>query len=308
MNAKLALRATGLVKRFGDLTAVDGLDLEVRQGICLALLGPNGAGKTTTIEMLEGLTVPDAGSIEVLGSSWDGDADRIRERIGVQLQETKLQEKITVEETLQLFRSFYRSGRDLDEALELVNLKEKRDARVEHLSGGQHQRLSLACALVSRPELLFLDEPSTGLDPQARRRVWEIVEAFKDEGGTVLLTTHYMEEAQRLADEVVIVDEGKVIARGTPAAVIGELEAESIVELFPKGELATDGMTDLPGVRDVRREGAGIVLSVTDTQASVAALLGHLSAKGVQLEALQTHAPTLEDVFMALTGKHLRDG
>jgi len=307
-----ALCATGLVKRFGALVAVDGLDLEVRRGICLALLGPNGAGKTTTIEMLEGLIAPDAGSIEVLGARWDAGADGIRQRIGVQLQDTRLQEKITTFETLRLFQSFYRETRPLDEVLELVGLTEKRDARVEALSGGQHQRLTLACALVNRPELLFLDEPTTGLDPQARRRVWSIVEAFKAEGGTVLLTTHNMEEAERLADEVVIVDEGKVIAEGPPKAVIGRLHAESIVELHPRdggaARLSDDGLRALPGVSEVRREGASVTLSVSDTQASVGALLAYLNEAGVALEALRTHAPTLEDVFMALTGKHLRDG
>ncbi len=305
-----ALRAHGLVKRFGALTAVDGLDLELARGTCLALLGPNGAGKTTTIEMLEGLTRPDAGDIEILGRTWASDPEGIRERIGVQLQETRLTEKVTVLETLRLFRSFYREGRDLDEVLDVVGLTDKRGARVETLSGGQHQRLSLACALVSRPEVLFLDEPTTGLDPQARRRVWEIVAGFKQEGGTVLLTTHYMEEAERLADDVVIIDAGKIIAQGTPAAVIGSLHAESIVELHPKngmGDLLLDAaLLSLRGVSEVRREGSAFTLVVTDTQASVGALLGHLTEVGVELESLQTHSPTLEDVFVALTGKHLR--
>jgi ABC-2 type transport system ATP-binding protein len=307
----LAVRAAGLVKRFGTLTAVDGIDIELERGTCLALLGPNGAGKTTTIEMLEGITRPDAGTIEILGRSWTTDAAEIRERIGVQLQETRLQEKVSVFETLTLFRTFYREGRDLREVLEVVGLVDKRDARVETLSGGQHQRLSLACALVSNPELLFLDEPTTGLDPQARRRVWEIVEGFKATGGSVLLTTHYMEEAERLADDVVIVDAGKVIAHGSPASVIGSLHAESIVEIFPRNgtgsRLEDSALLALPGVGEVRREGAAFTLVVTDTQASVGALLAHLDRVGVELESLQTHSPTLEDVFMALTGKHLRD-
>lgn len=311
-SASLAVRATGLVKRFGSLTAVDGLDLQLERGTCLALLGPNGAGKTTTIEMLEGLTRPDAGEIEILGRTWATDAQEIRERIGVQLQETRLQEKVTVFETLRLFRSFYERGRDPEEVLDVVELTDKRDARVETLSGGQHQRLSLACALVSDPEVLFLDEPTTGLDPQARRRVWEIVNAFKSEGGTVLLTTHYMEEAERLADDVVIVDAGRIIAEGSPTSVIGSLHAESIVELHPRdgtGGLLTDvALSALAGVREVRREGAAFTLVVTDTQASVGALLTHLEQVGVELESLQTHSPTLEDVFVALTGKHLRDG
>jgi ABC-2 type transport system ATP-binding protein len=305
-----ALRARGLVKRFGALTAVDGIDLELRAGTCLALLGPNGAGKTTTIEMLEGLTRPDAGEIEILGRTWSSDPEGIRERIGVQLQETRLTEKVTVLETLRLFRTFYREGRDLAEVLEVVGLTDKRNARVETLSGGQHQRLSLACALVSRPELLFLDEPTTGLDPQARRRVWEIVDGFKGERGTVLLTTHYMEEAEKLADHVVIVEAGKIIAQGTPASVIASLHAESIVEIHPRDGTA-DRLVDatllsLPGVSEVRREGASLTIVVTDTQASVGALLGHFTHVGVELESLQTHSPTLEDVFVALTGKHLR--
>jgi ABC-2 type transport system ATP-binding protein len=306
----LALRARGLVKRFGELTAVNGLDLQLTRGTCLALLGPNGAGKTTTIEMLEGITSPDAGEIEILGRTWARDAEDIRARIGVQLQETRLVEKISVLETLRLFRSFYADGRDLAEVLEVVGLTDKRDARVENLSGGQHQRLSLACALVSRPELLFLDEPTTGLDPQARRRVWEIVEGFKQDGGTVLLTTHYMEEAEKLADDVVIVDAGKIIAQGTPASVIGSLHAESIVEVHPRDgglDLLVDAaLLAMPGVSEVRREGSALTVVVTDTQASVGALLGHFTEMGVQLESLQTHSPTLEDVFMALTGKHLR--
>ena len=311
-QATCALRAAGLEKRFGDVVAVNGLDLDVKRGICLALLGPNGAGKTTTIEMLEGLTAPDRGTIEVLGRTWDADPIGIRERIGVQLQETKLQERITVRETLRLFGSFYRDRRPIDETLALVGLEEKARAYAENLSGGQHQRLSLACALVSRPELLFLDEPTTGLDPQARRRVWSIVESFKAEGGTVLLTTHYMEEAQRLADEVVIVDEGKVIAQGTPRAVIAELDAENIVELHPAGKggerLRDEELLALPGVREVRREGGAVTLVVAETQASIGALLAHVAHVGVELDALQTHAPTLEDVFVTLTGKHLRDG
>jgi ABC-2 type transport system ATP-binding protein len=310
MAQTLALRATGLVKRFGALTAVDGLDLDLEAGTCLALLGPNGAGKTTTIEMLEGLTPPDAGQIEILGRTWASDAEGIRERIGVQLQETRLAEKVTVLETLRLFRSFYREGRDLADVLEVVGLTDKRDARVETLSGGQHQRLSLACALVSRPELLFLDEPTTGLDPQARRRVWEIVEGFKREGGTALLTTHYMEEAEKLADEVVIVDAGKVIAKGSPVSVIGTLHAESIVEIHPRDgtgdRLVDTALLAMPGVSEVRREGSALTIVVTDTQASVGALLGHFTDVGVELESLQTHSPTLEDVFVALTGKHLR--
>jgi len=312
----MAVRARGLVKRYGALVAVDGVDLEVERGTCLGLLGPNGAGKTTTIEMLEGLKRPDLGQITILGLEW-GRSDRlIRERIGVQLQETDLLAKLTVTETLRLFGSFYRAPRGLAEVLDLVGLEEKRGARVDALSGGQKQRLALGCALVNRPEVLFLDEPTTGLDPQARRHVWEVIDQFKEQGGSVLLTTHYMEEAERLSDRVVIVDHGRVIAQGTPKAVIDALGAEHIVELRPHaadGQPAPELVDDdtlrlLPGVREVSRDDGAIRLAVSDTQAALGALLGLLRERGLVVEDLRTHRPTLEDVFVALTGKHLRDG
>lgn len=310
-----AVRVRGLVVRYGALTAVDGLDLEVRAGTCMGILGPNGAGKTTTIEVLEGLRDPDAGEVEVLGRTWVDDARGIRERIGVQLQETDLQRKLTVIETLRMFQSFYRQKRDLDEILELVGLTEKRRARVDDLSGGQRQRLTLGCALVNRPELLFLDEPTTGLDPQARRRVWEIVEEFKRAGGTALLTTHYMEEAERLADDLVVVDRGHVVARGTPMELIASLGATGVVRYAPRAghEVAAAAIGEaeflaLPGVRSLRVGNDSRELIVHDTQAAVVALLDLFEARGIQLEDLSTHRPTLEDVFVALTGKQLRDG
>lgn len=306
-----SVSARGLVKRFGELTAVDGIDLDARPGNCLGILGPNGAGKTTTIEMLEGITTPDAGTIEILGRTWRRHAREIRADIGVQLQETKLQEKLTVAETLRMFRSFYADGDTTASVMGKVGLLEKQNARLETLSGGQKQRLSLGCALINRPRVLFLDEPTTGLDPQARRRVWEIVEAFKQEGGTVLLTTHYMEEAERLADQLMIVDRGKVIAEGTPSAIIGSLEAEGIVHLRADEQalarLDLDALGSLPGVRTAERDGGQLVLSVTDTQVSLGALLAHLENASIALEDLRTHRPTLEDVFVHLTGKQLRD-
>jgi ABC-2 type transport system ATP-binding protein len=210
----LAVRCSNLIKRFGEMTAVDGLDLEVVRGECFGLLGPNGAGKTTTVEILEGLQSPDGGQVEVLGERWGRGRDRqLRTRLGVSLQETQLAEKLTVEETVQLFRSFYPHGRSADAAIALVELEEKRTSRVGKLSGGQRQRLAVACALVGAPELVFLDEPTTGLDPQARLKLWEIVEDFKREGGTVLLTTHYMEEAARLCDRLAVMDKGRIIAQ-----------------------------------------------------------------------------------------------
>src|SRR5918999_3264487 len=226
----LALSVRNLHKRFGDVVAVAGLDLEVRRGECFGLLGPNGAGKTTTIEICEGLTTPDSGDVEVLGRRWRTHERELRELLGIQLQDTQLAEKLTVEETLRLFRSFYREGRDVADVLAVVQLEEKRRARVGTLSGGQKQRLALACAIVGDPELLFLDEPTTGLDPQARRQVWELVEQLKAAGRTILLTTHYMEEAERLADRVAIVDRGRVIALGTPRELVASLDAEHVVE------------------------------------------------------------------------------
>src|SRR5215211_2400535 len=215
-----ALRCRALVKRYANVIAVDGLDLEVRAGECFGLLGPNGAGKTTTIEICEGLLAPDAGTVEVLGKQWSRDGKALRSRLGIQLQETQLSEKLTVEESVRLFRSFYPSGRTVDEVIGLVQLDEKRRARVGTLSGGQKQRLAVACALVGDPDLLFLDEPTTGLDPQSRRQLWDIIDTFRNEGGTTVLTTHYMDEAERLCDHVAIVDHGKVISLGTPRELI----------------------------------------------------------------------------------------
>jgi ABC-2 type transport system ATP-binding protein len=244
-----AVRCESLHKRYGDVVAVDGLSLTVQRGECFGLLGPNGAGKTTTIEILEGLLQPDAGDVEVLGLTWRQHAGELRQRLGIQLQETQLADKLTVAETLRLFRSFYRAGRPVDELLRIVELEGKRDSWVIKLSGGQKQRLALACALAGAPDLLFLDEPTTGLDPQSRRQLWDVLGRFRAAGGTILLTTHYMDEAQALCDRVAIVDRGHVIALGTPQELIATLAAPRVV----------------------------------------------------------THHGTLEDVFMSLTGRHLRD-
>lgn len=215
-----ALVVRALKKSYGDVVAVDGLDLEVRNGECFGLLGPNGAGKTTTIEICEGLLARDAGDVVVLGRTWESNADELRERLGIQLQDTQLAEKLTVRETLDLFRSFYKRSRTADEVVDMVELGEKRDARVGTLSGGQKQRLAIACALVGDPELLFLDEPTTGLDPQSRRQLWALIEGYQATGRTIVLTTHYMDEAERLCDRVAIVDHGHVIAMGSPNDLI----------------------------------------------------------------------------------------
>lgn len=306
---RVALRCSGLVKRFTDVTAVNGLDLEVFAGECFGLLGPNGAGKTTTIEILEGLTPSDEGKVELLGQNWNsGDDHALRERIGVQLQETQLAEKVTVVETLRLFRSFYRRGHGVDEVIQTVGLEEKRNARVGKLSGGQKQRLAVACALVSDPELLFLDEPTTGLDPQARLSLWDIVERFRAGGGTILLTTHYMEEAARLCDRVAIMDHGTVIALGTPAELIESLGADQIIEFSVTSELENDPLTRLPAVSALHKRGDVYALTVSEIGVALPALLAEIKRQQSELVTLTTHQATLEDVFVSLTGRMLRDG
>ena len=308
----VAVRVRGLVKRYADVTAVAGVDFDVARGTCLGLLGPNGAGKTTTVEMLEGLTRRDEGEISILGLSWERDGREIRERIGAQLQETKFQDKLRVREILRLFSSFFRAHDDYDTILDTVALTEKRDAFIKTLSGGQKQRLSVGCALLNNPEIVFLDEPTTGLDPQARRRVWEIVERIKAAGGTVLLTTHYMEEAERLADDLIIMDHGRVIARGSPAEIIATLNAESVVQFScaTVGDhiLTEEDLAALDGVNAVRQEGPTIVLTVSHAQDVISGLFTLVESRGLVLDDLRTHRPTLEDVFVSLTGKSLRDG
>ena len=306
-----ALRCQGLVKRSNDVTAVAGIDLEVHAGECFGMLGPNGAGKTTTVEIFEGLREPDDGDVEVLGDRWRGDGLSLRARLGIQLQETKFPDKLKVIEVVSLFRSFYPRGLRVDDVLSLVALEEKAGAYVRTLSGGQKQRLSLGCALVGDPELLFLDEPTTGLDPQSRRQTWEIVEGLKARGRTVLLTTHYMEEAARLCDRVAVVDHGKVIALGTPKSLIASLGAEHVIE-FAVDDAANERVVEshlrvLPSVEAVAREAGTWRLTVREVHRAVPALLAMLSERGAEPTQLTTHHATLEDVFMSLTGRRLRD-
>jgi ABC-2 type transport system ATP-binding protein len=290
--------------------AVRSLDLEVRRGECFGLLGPNGAGKTTTIEILEGLLTPISGDVEVLGRRWGGSQDdEVRQRVGISLQETRLSEKLTVRETITLFRSLYRSGLTPDEVIARVSLEEKANARVGKLSGGQKQRLAVACALVGDPELMFLDEPTTGLDPQSRRQLWEIIRDFRKQGRTVLLTTHYMDEAERLCDRVAIVDHGKVIALGSPAELIARLGGDHVIEFaFAEGQpaLPPGAFTDLPGVLSAREEDGVISLRVSQLHAVLPAVLARVEQDGTPLARLMTRHASLEDVFVQLTGRHLR--
>jgi len=305
-----ALRVRELRKSYKNVVAVDGLDLEVRAGECFGLLGPNGAGKTTTVEICEGLTASDSGNVEVLGMRWDSNAEQLRQRLGIQLQDTQLSEKLTVFETVRLFRSFFHQGPAPSEVIALVQLEEKQNARVGDLSGGQKQRLALACALVGDPEFIFLDEPTTGLDPQARRQLWDLIQEFKRSGKTTLLTTHYMDEAERLCERIAIMDHGKVIALGTPRELIASIGAEHMVEFssgMPSNGLDLASLGHVAGVRAVRTMNGAVQLQVSELHTAVPAILEELRRRGVVLTELRTHSATLEDVFVTLTGRHLRD-
>jgi ABC-2 type transport system ATP-binding protein len=304
-----ALSIRGLRKRYGETVAVDGIDLDVARGECFGLLGPNGAGKTTTIEICEGLTEADQGAVSILGFNHRDHGAEIRARIGISLQDTKLPEKLTVEEIVRLFRSFYPKGRSVEHAIAAVQLGEKRNGRAGQLSGGQKQRLALACALVADPELFFLDEPTTGLDPQSRRQLWDLIAELKAEGRTIVLTTHYMEEAERLCDRVAIVDHGKIIAQGTPRALIAMLGSEHVVEFgLETAPIALGDLEALPGVTKATAVDGRVQLDVTHVHHTIPALLDLIDARQATLTSLATHTATLEDVFVHLTGRQLRDG
>jgi ABC-2 type transport system ATP-binding protein len=316
--ASPAVSCRSLVKRYSSrgsggggeasVTAVDGLDLEIATGECFGLLGPNGAGKTTTVEIFEGLLDATSGDVAILGMRWSTDEKALRDRLGVSLQQTHLPERLSVFEVLTLFRSFFARGRPPEEVLRDVALEEKKNTWFDKLSGGQKQRLAVACALVGDPDLLFLDEPTTGLDPQSRLQLWDVVERFKREGRTVLLTTHYMDEAERLCDRVGVIDHGKLIALGSPRELIASLGGKEVIEVtLERGALDVDQASKLPGVHNVRAAGAGFVLAADPLHVALPAVIDHVRASGHTLGRLATRHATLEDVFVALTGRGLRD-
>jgi ABC-2 type transport system ATP-binding protein len=302
-----AIRCRGLHKRFGETVAVRALDLEVRRGECFGLLGPNGAGKTTTIEILEGLQPADGGEVEILGMRWDREGPAIRQRLGVQLQESEFPDRLTAGEIVRMFRAFYDQGPSVEELIEFVQLAEKRDTQVRNLSGGQRQRLSVACALAGQPDILFLDEPTTGLDPQSRRQLWDVCEAFLARGGTILLTTHFMDEAEKLSDRIAILDRGQIIAEGTPEELIRSLGGAHVIEFAATARPPEEQLRALPGATRVSQRGESTLISVDEPHLSLPLLLELIGAAGGELTALTTHRATLDDVFLAMTGRALRD-
>ena len=301
------LEVQGLRKRYGDVAAVDGIDFAVQRGETFGILGPNGAGKTTTLEIIEGLRTPDSGRVMLLGLDAVGQRRRVQERIGVQLQSQALWPELTVEETLRLFRSLFPRQAPLQTLLEHFALVEKRRSLVKGLSGGQRQRLSVAIALVNDPELVFLDEPTTGLDPQARHVLWDLVREMKGDGKTVILTTHYMEEAESLCDRVAIMDHGRIIALDTPRQLVRGLAFDSTVECSFAGPVERERLLALPAVRDARSEDGGYILFTTDVSSTLAGLSQLIDRNGQRVQSLHVRTATLEDVFISLTGRRLRE-
>ena len=309
-----AINCRGLTKTYPGkppVEAVRGVDLQVPVGECFGVLGPNGAGKTTTIEILEGLLPATSGETEILGMRWGRDDTAIRHRIGVSLQETELSDRLTVSETLKLFRSFYSRGISAQEAMRRVSLDEKANCWVKKLSGGQKQRLAVACALVGEPDLIFLDEPTTGLDPTSRRQLWEIIQGFTANGRTVLLTTHYMEEAERLCDRVAIFDHGKIIALGTPRELIRSLGAENVIEFSIPEENAQDVrvmLEQMNAINRIEKHDGMFHLTVDSPHVVLPDLVTKISQMGLALTSLNTRQASLEDVFVSLTGRQLDEG
>jgi ABC-2 type transport system ATP-binding protein len=301
------IRVQGLVKRYGDFTAVDGSEFSVHKGEVFGLLGPNGAGKTTTLEMLVGLRKPDEGTALVSGFDITRELDKVKEVIGVQLQSTTLFELLTVEEILYLYGSFYREHISITDLIEDMLLSDKKNSRIKGLSGGQKQRLAIALALVHDPQIIFLDEPTTGLDPQARRTLWDIILRLKERGKTVVLTTHYMDEAHVLCDRIAIMDQGKLIALDTPSELVKNLQSDSAVE-FRFDEDTDVVLSEIEAVKQVGSQKDIHILYTDDLQKTLTSLIATASEKELKLVDLQTRTATLEDVFIHMTGRRLREG
>ncbi|CAG5079080.1 Putative ABC transporter related protein [Thermobacillus xylanilyticus] len=305
------LEVSRVSKSFGSVRAVQEVSFAANRGEVFTIIGPNGAGKTTTLEMIEGLQRPDSGAISVLGMTWDKDAENIKMRIGVQPQSSALFDLLTVEENLALFASFYDRHRPVPEIMELINLTDHRRKMVKTLSGGQKQRLAIGIGLINDPEIIFLDEPTTGLDPQARRNIWDIVLKLRAIGKTTVLTTHYMEEAEQLSDRVCIIDQGRIIAMDTPKALIGRLTQEREIHLKLADEAAAAAAEGAartePNVTRVERKGAQLRIRSGKPEATLYHLLGFASESGQTVEQISIREMSLEDVFIAFTGKEWRD-
>jgi ABC-2 type transport system ATP-binding protein len=296
-----------LYKHYDDVKAVDGLSFEVQTGEIFGFLGPNGAGKTTTIEIIEGYKIADSGSATVLGLDPRRDHHKLRERIGLMLQETALYPDLKVGEVLRLFASYYRRPADPDTLLAMIGLEEKRGAFIRELSGGQRQRVVFLLALINDPELIFLDEPTAGLDPQSRRAIWEWIDLARERGKTVFLTTHYIEEAERLCDRVAIVDHGQIIALDTPKHLMAALDLEHRIQFVVEGALDVAGLETLPGVTQAVGDGPGeYTLFARQVQPAVKSLMDLSATNGFTLRGLTVEGATLEDVFIHLTGRRIR--
>jgi len=306
-TADPVIRVRGLTKRYGDVQAVDGIDFDVAKGEIFGLLGPNGAGKTTTVEILEGLREPDGGEVSVLGVNVARDADAIKPRIGVSLQTAALYPKLTVTELIDLFRSFYPKSRPTKDVMDALELGERHNARSQDLSGGQRQRLAVALSLVNDPELVFLDEPTTGLDPAARRSLWDIVEGLKADGRSVLLTTHYMEEAEILCDRLAIMDHGRILEMGTVESLVSKHFQERTVRFDRLDGLAPEELERLPEVTSVKEDTDEVLMYTRDPGRTIGALLDLADSRGLEPQNLGIRRATLEDVFLDLTGRALRD-
>jgi ABC-2 type transport system ATP-binding protein len=301
------IEVDSISKSYGKLKAVDQLSFSAYRGEIFGLLGPNGAGKTTTLEMIEGLRTLDGGKIHVDGNDVKEDLQKVKEIIGVQLQSTSLYNKIKVGEAIELFGNYYKKSRSVDELLKLVSLEDKRNAYHQDLSGGQKQRLALAITLVNDPQIVFLDEPTTGLDPQARRNLWDIISKMKSEEKTIIITTHYMEEAEKLCDRIAIMDHGKILAQGTPYELIAQLKVSSCVEFNSNGLVKSDRLEKLTSVTKVLHKGGQVELFSNDPQKALLSLMEFSKSENIEIKDLHIRKATLEDLFLELTGRSLRE-